>query len=254
MLYAMSGCNLASSGSSGSGSPPALTVVSAFDLGTLTPNGTLSGEMRHTAQNFRDIRFGSYGDTALVHPDASGRTFLSNTWSYTTDFDASNGISGFLRSRKLRIGLRAAESMCSPLRFIATTRRPGPKHMSLCTMVHTRSRKWRTQWKQSSKNGRSFLFCRSVQATAELPIKREAPSAQLLPRQQPRVHQARVSQRLSLSIRRPKAAGPTPSCNLSPFVGLGGSTRTESQERRGLIRRLRLALQSAPGLRSASKT
>jgi hypothetical protein len=31
----------------------------------------------------------------LQKPDASGRTFLSNTWSYTNNLDASHGITGF---------------------------------------------------------------------------------------------------------------------------------------------------------------
>jgi hypothetical protein len=91
----ISGCGQSSSGSSGSGSPPQLQVASATDLGTLPTNPDIIGRDEAYSAKFQGYSVWLYGDTALAKPDASSRTFLSNTWSYTTDLDATNGIAGF---------------------------------------------------------------------------------------------------------------------------------------------------------------
>jgi hypothetical protein len=95
LLGGLTACNVASAGSANSGSPPAATVVSATDLGTLPTNADILGRDEAYSTNFQGHSVWLYGDTALQKPDASGRTFLSNTWSYTDDFNAANGISGF---------------------------------------------------------------------------------------------------------------------------------------------------------------
>jgi hypothetical protein len=64
-------------------------------LGTLPTNPDILGRDEAYSTSFQGYSVWLYGDTALQKPDASGRTFLSNTWSYTTDLDAGSGITGF---------------------------------------------------------------------------------------------------------------------------------------------------------------
>jgi hypothetical protein len=72
-----------------------LNIVQVTDLGTIPTNPDILGRDEAYSTAFQGYSVWLYGDTALANPDASGRTFLSNTWSYTSDFDASNGIAGF---------------------------------------------------------------------------------------------------------------------------------------------------------------
>lgn len=95
LLCGLTGCGSSSSAADGSGLPPALTVVKATDLGTLSMNPDIIGRDEAYSTSFQGYSVWLYGDTILQKPDASGRTLLSNTWSYTNDFDASNGITGF---------------------------------------------------------------------------------------------------------------------------------------------------------------
>lgn len=69
--------------------------VQATDLGTASTNPDILGRDEAYSAAFQGYSVWLYGDTALQKPDASGRTFLSNTWSYTSDLDASHGITGF---------------------------------------------------------------------------------------------------------------------------------------------------------------
>jgi hypothetical protein len=61
----------------------------------LPTNPDIIGRDEAYSTKFQGYSVWLYGDTALAKPDASSRTFLSNAWSYTTDFDATNGIAGF---------------------------------------------------------------------------------------------------------------------------------------------------------------
>lgn len=69
--------------------------IRAADLGTLPVNPDISGRDEAYSAAFQGYSVWLYGDTFLQNADASGRTFLSNTWSYTTSFVASQGIVGF---------------------------------------------------------------------------------------------------------------------------------------------------------------
>jgi hypothetical protein len=77
---------------------PALqSVLSAHatDLGTLPQNPDILGRDEAYSASFQGYSVWLYGDTFLQSPDVSGRTLLSNTWSYTSSFNASQGIGGF---------------------------------------------------------------------------------------------------------------------------------------------------------------
>lgn len=80
---------------SGSGSPSQLKVLSATDLGTLPTSPDIVGRDEAYSTAFQGYSVWLYGDTALQNNDASGRNFISNTWSYTTNLNASGGIGGF---------------------------------------------------------------------------------------------------------------------------------------------------------------
>lgn len=91
----ISGCGVASDKSSGSGPSPRVVVVSATDLGTLPTNPDITARDEAYSALFQGHSVWLYGDTALRNEDVSGRNFISNTWSYTTDLNASSGIGGF---------------------------------------------------------------------------------------------------------------------------------------------------------------
>lgn len=91
MLLALgvSGCG------SNPGPPAALTVVSATDLGTIPTNPDILGRDGAFSALFQGYSVWLYGDTFLASPNTEGRSLISDSWSYTTDLDAQDGITGF---------------------------------------------------------------------------------------------------------------------------------------------------------------
>ncbi len=87
------GCSLYPPGSYGPA--PALSVVEATDLGVFGTNSEIVGR----DGGYSGILNGSvvwlYGDTFLTNPNAEGQTLISDSWAWTTDLDASTGITGF---------------------------------------------------------------------------------------------------------------------------------------------------------------
>lgn len=81
--------------SSNPGDPAALTVAGATDLGTIPTNPDILGRDGAYSALFQGYSVWLYGDTFLVSPNADGRTLISDSWSYTTDLNAQDGISGF---------------------------------------------------------------------------------------------------------------------------------------------------------------
>jgi len=65
------------------------------DLGVVKTNRDIMGRDGGSSALFQGYSIWLYGDTFLEKPDALGRGLISNTWSYTKDMDAHNGISGF---------------------------------------------------------------------------------------------------------------------------------------------------------------
>ncbi len=77
------------------GPPAALTVVNTTDLGAIPTNPDILGRDGGFSAVFQGYSVWVYGDTFLASQNANGRTLISDSWSYTTDLDAQNGISGF---------------------------------------------------------------------------------------------------------------------------------------------------------------
>jgi hypothetical protein len=88
-LASATGCN------SNPGGPPALTVVSATDLGRSSTNPDILGRDGAVSAQFQGYSVWLYGDTFLAQPNADGRGLTSDSWSYTTDLNAADGITGF---------------------------------------------------------------------------------------------------------------------------------------------------------------
>ena len=95
VAFGVSGCAQSNGGPSGSGTSAQLKIVSATDLGTVPTNPAISGRDGGYSAAFQGVSVWAYSDTFLTKPDASGRTLLSNTWSYTNSLDALQGITGF---------------------------------------------------------------------------------------------------------------------------------------------------------------
>jgi hypothetical protein len=83
-------------GCSSSPQPPAgLSVAQVADLGTIRTNPDIVGRDGAYSALFQGYSVWLYGDTFLARPNALGRTLISDSWSYTTDLTAQNGIGGF---------------------------------------------------------------------------------------------------------------------------------------------------------------
>ena len=78
-----------------SGPPPALVVVKTTDLGTIPTNPDILGRDGAFSALFQGYSVWLYGDTFLAKPSADSRGLISDSWSYTTDLDAEDGITGF---------------------------------------------------------------------------------------------------------------------------------------------------------------
>jgi hypothetical protein len=75
--------------------PPAVTVVSVQDLGTIPTNPDILGRDGGYSALFQGQSVWVYGDTFLAQPNTQGFTLISDSWSYTSDLSARGGITGF---------------------------------------------------------------------------------------------------------------------------------------------------------------
>lgn len=91
-LLASTGCG---SSQSNSGSPPALKIVNATDMGAISTNPDILGRDGAYSTLFQGYSVWLYGDTFLANPNADGFSLISDSWSYTTDLNAQDGITGF---------------------------------------------------------------------------------------------------------------------------------------------------------------
>jgi len=78
-----------------SGFSPDLTVASVKDLGMLPTNPDILGRDGGYSAVFQGYAVWLYGDTFLAKPNAEDFTLISDSWSYTHDLNAQNGITGF---------------------------------------------------------------------------------------------------------------------------------------------------------------
>lgn len=85
----LSGCG------SNPGPAPDLVVAQATDLGTIPTDPDILGRDGAYSALFKGYSVWLYGDTFLAHPNAEGFGLISDSWSFTKDLSAQDGISGF---------------------------------------------------------------------------------------------------------------------------------------------------------------
>src|SRR5271156_954540 len=89
-VLGIAGCNIY-----WSGPPPALSIAQVQDLGPIPTNPDILGRDGGYSALFQGYSVWLYGDTFLAKPNAQDFTLISDSWSYTSDFNAQNGITGF---------------------------------------------------------------------------------------------------------------------------------------------------------------
>ena len=92
-VLGISGCSFYPSGNSGPSAE--LTVVRSTDLGAIASNPKIVGRDGGYSGVFGGYAVWLYGDTFLTNPNAQGQTLISDSWAFTSDFNAQDGISGF---------------------------------------------------------------------------------------------------------------------------------------------------------------
>src|SRR5580704_14151534 len=93
LVLGLQGCG--SSSSPSSGLPPALSVVQATDLGPIPTNPDILGRDGGYSALFQGNSVWLYGDTFIAKANSEDRTLLSDSWSFTTNLIAQDGITGF---------------------------------------------------------------------------------------------------------------------------------------------------------------
>jgi hypothetical protein len=91
LLLGIVGCNQLTSPNG----PPDLTVVQTVDLGTIAEGSGVSGRDGGTSTLFQGASFWLYNDTFFSHPNAQNLSLVGDSWAWTTNVDASHGITGF---------------------------------------------------------------------------------------------------------------------------------------------------------------
>jgi hypothetical protein len=76
-------------------SDPGVAVVQVKDLGAIPTNPDILGRDGAYSAFFEGNSVWLYGDTFLAKPNAGDFTLVSDSWSYTADLDAQDGINGF---------------------------------------------------------------------------------------------------------------------------------------------------------------
>ncbi|MGB6687269.1 MAG: DUF4185 domain-containing protein [Terracidiphilus sp.] len=93
-----------------SSSDPGITIVQAKDLGTIPTNPDILGRDGAYSALLDGNSVWLYGDTFLAKPNAGDFTLISDSWSYTADLNAQDGITGF----KERTDAAGAPAMILP--------------------------------------------------------------------------------------------------------------------------------------------
>jgi hypothetical protein len=92
-ILGFSGCSFNPSGNSGPSAE--LTVVRTTDLGAIGSNPKIVGRDGGYSGVFGGYAVWLYGDSFLTNPNAEGQTLISDSWAFTSDFNAQDGITGF---------------------------------------------------------------------------------------------------------------------------------------------------------------
>ena len=92
------------------GPPAAVSVVQATDFGTIATNPKIVGRDGGYSGVFGGYAVWAFGDTFLANPNAEGQMLISDSWVYTSDCNAQDGIGGFQERETQR-----ARRQCSSL-------------------------------------------------------------------------------------------------------------------------------------------
>jgi Domain of unknown function (DUF4185) len=92
-ILGISGCSFYPSGNSGPSAE--LTVIRTTDLGAIGSNPKIVGRDGGYSGVFGGYAVWLYGDTFLTNPNVEGQTLISDSWAFTSDFSAPDGITGF---------------------------------------------------------------------------------------------------------------------------------------------------------------
>jgi len=109
LILGMSGCS--SDPSPSTGPPPGLSIATVQDLGVIPTNPDILGRDGGYSAVFHGYSVWVYGDTFLAKANAEQQTLLSDSWSFTTDLNAQQGITGFQE----RLDSAGAPAMILPL-------------------------------------------------------------------------------------------------------------------------------------------
>lgn len=74
------------------GAPPIPPIASAIDIGTVVQNSVIAGRDGNFSTKIGNKSVWTFGDTPMFAPNADGANWNDNTLSWTTDLDASDGI------------------------------------------------------------------------------------------------------------------------------------------------------------------
>jgi uncharacterized protein DUF4185 len=147
--------------SSNPGPPPALSVVKTVDLGTIPTNPDIMGRDGAVSAAFQGYSVWLYGDTFLSRPNADGRGLISDSWSFTTDLNALDGITGF----KERLDASGAPEMIlaeTPVEYAFNQAHNGnPCQVQPCG---ARWALWPSSILSDSANNRALIFYMVVSA------------------------------------------------------------------------------------------
>jgi hypothetical protein len=91
-------------------SDPGIAVVQVKDLGPIPTNPDILGRDGAYSALIEGNSVWLYGDTFLARPNADDFTLISDSWSFTTDLNAQDGLSGF----KERTDAAGAPAMILP--------------------------------------------------------------------------------------------------------------------------------------------
>jgi hypothetical protein len=93
LVFGLSGCGFGPSPSAGP--PPTLSIATVQDLGVIPTNPDILGRDGGYSALFQGNSVWLYGDTFIAKANSEDRTLLSDSWSFTTNLIAQDGITGF---------------------------------------------------------------------------------------------------------------------------------------------------------------
>jgi hypothetical protein len=107
----LSGC-IYNDEASESGPEPNVSILSVKELGVIEETSLIRGRDGGQSAVFNSYSVWIFGDTFLNQETESGQTLIGNSWSWTDDFDASDGIDNYQEKK---------DSVGTPTEFLPLT-------------------------------------------------------------------------------------------------------------------------------------